>query len=164
MSLILTVCVLLHTGSDAIYRRGFRGWAQGLKVGIRGVLWRHTNTLIMRSNSLLLRKPLLSQLKWNCFSLICYFLGDRVLQKLINNMNSGVILLLKWEVRSMSSTSHILGIADEIIVSLNEILNLLPDYHSTGYMFLHHGITKITLTWAMRTLLLELTSPSPTPF
>lgn len=78
MSLILTVCVLLHTGSDAIYRRGFRGWAQGLKVGIRGVLWRHTNTLIMRSNSLLLRKPLLSQLKWNRFSLICYFSGDRL--------------------------------------------------------------------------------------
>lgn len=37
----------------------------------------------------------------------------------------------------MSSTSHILeriwGIADVIIVSLNEILNLLPDFHSTGY-------------------------------
>lgn len=50
----------------------------------------------------------------------------------------------------MSSTSHmferLLGIADVIVVCLDEISTLLPDYHSTGYIFLHRGITKITLT------------------
>lgn len=67
----------------------------------------------------------------------------------------------------MSSTSHmferILGIADVIIVSLNEILNLLPDYHSTGYMFLHHGITKITLTGGCDNSTSRANLPNPHP-
>lgn len=67
----------------------------------------------------------------------------------------------------MSSTprmfERILGIAHVIILSLNEILNLLPDYHSTGYMFLYHGITKITLTWGYEnaTSRANLTIPHP---
>lgn len=115
----------------------------------------------------LAKKAFTVSTKRNCFSLICYFLGDRFLQELINNMNGWGYLTFKVDVRSMSSTSQmferILGIADVIIVSLNEIFNLLPDYHSTGYMFLHHGITKITLTWGYENATPRANFPIPHP-